>query len=254
MAAIGDYSVMKDHLTIQLVGHEGNEEMLQQMPHYDMEDMAVVYRLQIQEDRFGEASMPVTNAMLRQYGITAEQLHRDALQAASLHQPYEIKTMGEMLNELSDGLFIPEAAFPLYVATNESRVNGAGVLAYPDFMEAAAERLKDSFFVLPSSIHEVILLPENAAFSIQELQTMVQEINAAEVAPEERLSDYVYHYDSKEHLFERADKYETRKQTKEHEKENGRFSVLDTLHSHQKECKEKPHKAAPSHRREEASL
>lgn len=102
--------------------------------------------------------------------------------------PYEIKTMSEILSEFSDGMIIPEGELPLYVATNESRLNGAGVLSYPGFMEAAADRLNGSFYILPSSVHEVILLPENSAFSVQELQAMVQDINAAEVSPEERLA------------------------------------------------------------------
>lgn len=250
---IGNYAVVKDHLTVQLVGKERNEEMLRQIPHHDLEDMSVIYRLQIRSDGYGEASITVTNAMLEQYGVTAEQLHRDALESAAVRHPYEIRTMSEIFSEFSDGMIIPEEELPLYVATNESRLNGAGVLSYPGFLEVAADRLKGSFYILPSSVHEVILLPEKSAFSVQELQAMVQDINAAEVSPEEQLSNHVYHYDSKERVFEFADKYETRKQDKALGKDKGRPSVLETLHEHQKECAEKPRKMAPAHHREEAA-
>lgn len=250
---IGNYAVAKDRLTVQLVGKEKNEEMLRQIPHHDLEDMSVIYRLQIRSDGYGEAAVTVTNAMLEQYGVTAEQLHRDAVESAAVRHPYEIKTMSEILSEFSDGMIIPEGELPLYVATNESRLNGAGVLSYPGFMEAAADRLNGSFYILPSSVHEVILLPENSAFSVQELQAMVQDINAAEVSPEEQLSNHVYHYDSKERVFELADKYEARKQDKAIGKDRGRTSVLETLHEHQKECAEKPRKMAPAHHREDAS-
>lgn len=250
---IANYAIVKDHLTIQLVGREKNEDMLRQIPHHDLEDMSVIYRLQIRSDAYGEATITVTNAMLEQYGVTAEQLHRDALENASARYPCEIKTISEILSEFSGGMIIPEEELPLYVATNESRLNGAGVLSYPGFMEAAADRLKGSFYILPSSVHEVILLPEKSAFSVQELQAMVQDINAAEVSPEEQLSNHVYHYDSKERVFELADKYEARKQDKVLGKDKGRTSVLETLHEHQKECAEKPRKMTPSHHREEAS-
>lgn len=209
-AEIENYAEVKDHLTIQLVGREGNKEVLEQLPHHDMEDLAIIYRIRLQENTFGTVFAAVTNAMLERYGITAEQLHRDAVESASLHQPFKIRTMAEMFNELCEGLSIPEDTFPMYVATNAERINGAGVLAYPDFMETAAEYLKGSFYILPSSIHEVILLPEKSDFSVHELQMLVQSVNADEVAPEERLSNYVYHYDRKKRLFERADKYEAR--------------------------------------------
>lgn len=81
---IGTYAAVRDHLTVQLVGKEKNEEMLRQIPHHDLEDMSVIYRLQIRSDGYGEASITVTNTMLEQYGVTAEQLHRDAVESAAV--------------------------------------------------------------------------------------------------------------------------------------------------------------------------
>ena len=98
----------------------------------------------------------------------------------------------------------------MYVASNKERIHGAGVIAYPEFMEEAAKRLGGDFYVLPSSIHEVILIPDTPDVSVLELQGIVQSVNVEQVAPEERLSDHIYHYDSKEKLFERSDKYESR--------------------------------------------
>ena len=202
---MGNYAAVKDHLTIQLVGREGNNGLLWQIPHRDMEDLAVIYRIQIQKNIFGAVFATVTNAMLEQYGITEKQLHRDAVEAASIHQPYVIRTMAETLNKLCGFVWKKEDASLMYIATNEDRMNGASVLAYPDFMETAAECLNGSFYILPSSIHEVILLPEKSGFDVQELQMLVRHVNATEVAPKERLSDHVYHYDRKKRLFKRAD-------------------------------------------------
>ena len=122
------------------------------------------------------------------------------------------------------------------MASNQERIHGAGVIAYPDFMEEAAKRLGGDFYVLPSSIHEVLLVPDTPDVSAVELQKMVQSVNMEQVAPEERLSDHVYHYDSKEKLFERTDKYESRKLNQEQERESSRSSVLDALRSNQKDC------------------
>ena len=251
---IGNYEAVKDTLMIQLIGREGNEEMLQTIPHHSIEDMEIVYRFHVQDTELGMASALVTNSMLERYGITAEQLKQDAFVSAVSHDPFEIKTMAEVLNELMGAEIIPEDAMPMYVASNKERIHGAGVIAYPEFMEEAAKRLGGDFYVLPSSIHEVILIPDTPDVSALELQGIVQSVNVEQVAPEERLSDHIYHYDSKEKLFERSDKYESRKLNQEQERESSRSSVLDALRSNQKDCSERPHKNTAVIRRDVAAL
>lgn len=82
-------------------------------------------------------------------------------------------------------------------------------------MDQIGEGFQGNFFILPSSIHETIVVPDNGEFDYRVLQDMVQTINASEVSPEERLSDHVYHYDVKDRVFERADKFEERQKEKE---------------------------------------
>lgn len=100
----------------------------------------------------------------------------------------------------------------------------------------------------------LILIPDTPDVSVMELQEMVQSVNMEQVAPEERLSDHVYHYDSKEKLFERTDKYESRKLNQEFDDKNVRPSVLWTLRLNQKDCFEKPHKGTEAPRRDETAL
>ena len=252
--SLKNYEMVKSQLIVQLIGHEGNEEMLQQIPHRDMEDLALVYRLNIHENASGRATTLITYDMLEMYVITLEQLHQDAMESAISNEPFEIKTMAEIISELSGGIFVPEPPIPIYVASNEKQTNGAGVIAYPGFMEEASKLLDGNFYILPSSVHEVILLPENTDNSVSELQEMVESINASDVSPEERLSNQVYHYDSKEKLFERADKYESRIQKQEKGIDTDRSSVLDALHDHQKDCAKNSRKPSPVSRSEEISL
>lgn len=251
---IGSYEAVKDKLMIQLIGREGNEEMLQTIPHHSIEDMEIVYRFHVEDTEMGRASALVTNSMLEHYGITVGQLQQDAFASAVSLAPFEIKTMAEILNELMGAEIIPKDELPIYVASNQERIHGAGVIAYPEFMEEAAKRLGGDFYVLPSSIHEVLLVPDTPDVSAVELQKMVQSVNMEQVAPEERLSDHVYHYDSKEKLFERTDKYESRKLNQEQERESSRSSVLDALRSNQKDCSERPHKNTAVIRRDAAAL
>ena len=252
--SIGSYEAVKDKLMIQLIGREGNEGMLRTIPHHSIEDLAIVYRLRVQDTEMGLASALVTKSMLGQFGITAEQLRQDAFASAVSHTPFEIKTMAEVLNELMGAEIIPQDELPMYVASNKERIHGAGVIAYPEFMKEASKRLGGDFYVLPSSIHEVILIPDTPDVSVLELQGIVQSVNVEQVAPEERLSNHIYHYDSKEKLFERTDKYENRKLNQEQERESSRSSVLDALRSNQKDCSERPHKNTAVIRRDVAAL
>lgn len=79
----------------------------------------------------------------------------------------------------------------MYVATVPDKNSGAGVIAYQDFMDQAAERVGGDFFVLPSSINEILLVPDNGDMTADALRDMVKDVNAKEVSPEKRLSDNV---------------------------------------------------------------
>lgn len=124
---------------------------------------------------------------------------------------------------------------PVFVTTVPDAINGAGVIAYPDFMEQVVAKLGGDFFDLPSSIHEIILLPDDGQVKAAELKTMVMEINEAEVRPEDRLSDNVYHYDNREKIVEVTEKFEARQAQKKRAAEE-RLSVLKTLGEKKMEC------------------
>lgn len=240
---LSDYESMKQHLTAQIVGAKNNSDKLKDVPHQMMEDMAVVYRFQVGEVSSGQASILITNQMLELYGITQEQLHQDALEMSQRNEPVSIKNMDEIIYEMSDGFMgsieNPESA--LWVATNESRFNGASVIAYPDFMERAAQQLDGGFYLLPSSIHETLLISDAFGMKAKELKEMVTQINAAEIRPEEKLTDNAYHYDADAKVFEQAENFEKRMEKAQEHK-----SVLDELKANKQICKEtepKSHKA-----------
>ncbi len=238
---------------MEVVSAERNAEMLENVPHKQMEDMAVVYRLVLDKDNAGNGTILVTNNMMEQFGVTPEQLHEDAVKNAPEIRPSEIKSMTEVLSEMmgNDFVQIPDPTDEqMFVATVPDKTRGAGVIAYPNFMEDAAVKLEGDFYVIPSSVHEVILVKDNGQMTAEQLEAMVKDVNANQVAPEDRLTDHVYHYDSEEHIFELADKYEQRQADKEFEdKAAGKDSVLNDL----KEKKEKSAKETPEKHAEKAA-
>jgi len=204
-----DYDQVKGSLIMQVIPVEPNKEKLEQIPHKTIEDIAVVYRIDVSDSRHHNASTLVTNQMMEHFGITREQLHQDAVASQMAHRPPTLKNMSEMMAEMSGGMMdMPES--PMWVATVEGGVHGAAAVQIPEFMDQAAEKLGGNFFVLPSSIHECLFIKDDGEFQRPQLEEMVQSVNATEVSAADFLSDSVYHYDSEARVFEKATTFESR--------------------------------------------
>ena len=125
---------------------------------------------------------------------------------------------------------MPDIPDTMFVLTNDTKVNGAAAILNDDIRQEIAEKVGD-FYMLPSSIHETLIIPKDAGMEFKELEQMVQEVNQTQVAPGERLSDQVYEYDAKEHELFRSDRAEERVKQKEEKRDNRheRVSVKEKL-------------------------
>ena len=198
-----DYETVKKSLMVQLVSTDSNREMLLNVPHTEYEDMSLVYRIAaFTENGAVTGSCLVNNNMLKMYGITVEQLHKDALENASVQFPATIRPMREVIAEMM-GISKDEAPVgdTLYVLTCNGGVIGSGCLFYPDMFEMIADTVLGNYYILPSSIHEVLILLDDGSMPPTVLERMVREINSAEVQPCDRLTDSVYYYDCMEREF-----------------------------------------------------
>ncbi len=135
----------------------------------------------------------------------------------------------------------------MFVASVPDKIHGAGVLAYQDFMDQASERVGGDFFILPSSIHELLIVPDDGHVKLEDLKGMVKEVNETQVDPKDRLTDSVYHYDSQAKVFEIGEKFEERKASREEtaEKDADKGSLLDDLKAKKEEVAKAPKKDPP---------
>ena len=253
VSSLTDYDQMKDKLVMQVVGTDTNASLLSNVPHQEMEDLSVVYRFVLENNEDSRASILVTNQMMNVMGVTPEQLHADALVNSPQLKPIVIMGMNEVMMEMvgmeqAEMMGIPlDMDEKMYVATVPDKIQGAGVLAYENFMDQAAERVGGSFYILPSSLHEVLLVPDNGDMGLQELESMVRDVNATQVSPEDRLSDNVYHYDAQEKVFELGEKFAERQNEREapmEEKGADKESVLGELKAKKEEVAKQPKKEA----------
>lgn len=227
---ITDFENVKDKIVCKVVNKDANENMLENMPHKDMEDLAVIYQVALAGDDKGTATVNISNQILERYGIDLEELHDLAVENTEALRPASFRNMKEVMFEMfkeqgmpmdvsiEDIMAMPDDGMPMFVLTNDMKVHGAAAMLYPSVMDEIAEKVGGDFFILPSSIHELLVIPKDSGAEREQLQSMVQEVNATQVEPDEVLSDHVYEYDAKEHELFRSDKAEERQERKEAEK------------------------------------
>ena len=210
ISRVKDYESLCSNVMMEAVSREKNAEYLQNVPHFDMADLSIIYRVNVAESRNqGIGVITVDNRLLNSMGVSLDQFQKDVFDQVLSGDPPVLKSLTEVLG----GSFIGDISGPdggLFLATNSNALYGASVIAIPGFLDQAAEELGGSFYILPSSVHEVLLLKNDQAMDVQDLENMVQEINESIVSPEEQLSDRVYHYDAKGKIFELASDYEQR--------------------------------------------
>ena len=106
---LNDYDKMKNTLVVQVIPTDRNQEMLANIPHKDIEDMSVVYRMQLDANEKGTSSVLMTNAMIENYGITPEQLHQDQLSDNVYHYDSQDKVF-ELAASYEDRMAVKEQA------------------------------------------------------------------------------------------------------------------------------------------------
>ncbi|MBQ6903291.1 MAG: hypothetical protein IJQ26_02115 [Lachnospiraceae bacterium] len=230
--SLTDYASVKDKINCRLINAEHNAEYLSDKPHTMMDDLAVTYHVDLGETEQGHATTPVTNILMKQYGIDTDELHDVAIRNMDVLSPMSFKTMSETMAELMlpdmlsggmsreeatdmvKGMFPPELDRGMYVLTNQSKHHGAAVILNPKTMDEITEKVGKEYYILPSSIHEVLIVPKRDGMELKDLEGMVRDVNGTQVAPHERLSDHVFAYDIKAHELFRADKSTERAQEK----------------------------------------
>ncbi len=202
--AIG-FAEAKDNIVFQLVNTEQNREMLAEVPHREFQDLSIIYRWVVKVDAEGIQSTVVKNGLAEQFGVNEEQLFKLAAENTRRIFPPCIKSMNEVLLEMFEKDGMPReiaemmlgempADRMMYVISNDRGINGAISMLYEDKLHSLAMELENDLYILPSSVHEVIAVSVDMG-EPYELAQMVLEINMAQVALEERLSNQVYHYD-----------------------------------------------------------
>lgn len=185
---------VEDKIIYRLISRASNKEMLEDVPYIPYLDLAVVFYVLVEAAKYGTVTMLVRKEHLEKWNVTKEDLYWMAGKNTPKLLPYEFQTMGEVLGELKVISFSGTDEI-LYVLSNKIRSFGAATILYPGRLDQIGRFFGENYYILPSSVHEVILVPESEAADRAYLEGMVTEINQTMVEEEEVLSNHVYYYD-----------------------------------------------------------
>lgn len=192
---ITDYVKIKDRLRVRLVNKENNKGFYKQGPYRLQPLGAEVLYAELECRQEGILPVHITNAIAENWGIPKQELFAVALERTQEHDKVSFVPMGDIIRELLTGEKAEEETEePMYVLTNERREHGATVTSYPGVLEQVREQLGKDFYILPSSTHEVIVLPKEVGADPKDVRNTVRAINAEIVDPSEVLSNEVYEF------------------------------------------------------------
>lgn len=222
-----DFSRIRRKVMFRVINYEMNREFLETVPMRKALDLAVIYYYRIEEEELSGATCIVRNEDLERWHVTEEELWDLAVVNTPRDEPSRIADIYDSLREIQENCtaitgtdpfarneeseegwipidMIPEEMSPsdlittdrapMLVLSNKTKVFGASCMLYPEVLKPLSEELGTDLYILPSSIHEVIIMPVNELLSRNDLADMVKEINENEVLPQEVLSDNVYRY------------------------------------------------------------
>ena len=194
---------VRDRICYRLIGKKGNEGLLEEIPYIDFLDLAICFYYAYHGEELGDGTILIYNSHMEMWETCTAELFGLAKRNTQKLFPWVCSSLAEVLGEMGGQGTGPEDAaeqeqflreMPQQVLSNAKRTHGAICMLYPGVLERVAQEIGGDFFIPPSSIHEVIILPDMGNKDYEELRGMIREVNRTQVAPEEVLSDTLYRY------------------------------------------------------------
>lgn len=183
-----------------------SEATKDEFPYRKWNDLYLIYRSILpnqSEDLV--TTMLISNFIMKRLKFTEEELFQFAKTNTAKRTGIIVKPLSNPFSDIFDFCNEMSAKTDIWnfsddtsdstILSNKNYMNGAALILCDEVMDKVVEHYKvNVLYILPSSIHEVIIIPDSDSVDVEYLKNMVYEINRSTVAPEERLSDHVYKY------------------------------------------------------------
>lgn len=192
-----DFTKAKNHIVMKLVNAERNHVLLQDVPHIIYYDLAIVFVCAVTDFLDEYATILIHNQHLALWNITVDELYKIAEHNTPRLLSPRLDNMEMLLDHLIDQPLPFLAEINMNILTNHLKIHGATVMVYPGLLEELGEIFEDNLIIIPSSIHEVLIIPEqNVAeeYTLEDFNEMIAEVNETQLTDDEILSDHAYRY------------------------------------------------------------
>ena len=195
-----EWTNIKERLALRIVSKERNQEELYNLVYEEICDLVAIATICVERNGEGVKSIRITQDLARKWNVSNEEILEAAKENTATLFPPKIQDLYEFVQDMVDiskeELSQGRKNFPdMQILTNDLCINGASVILYDSFMKEVYERFGGKFIILPSSVHEVLVVPLEDSVYIPYLQEVVESINQRFVAEDEILYDNVYMYD-----------------------------------------------------------
>jgi len=206
-----DYEKIREGLMVKIINVNLNKELLEDVPHRIVNDLAIVCLVEIAQTNNHIGSVLIRNNHICMWGIRAQQLIDEAIESSARNNPIMFRKLSDYIMEIYDKELDEEGnaweeermdaldgdAPTMYLLTNAKQMFGAASMVYPGVLKEISEKLGENYYIIPSSIHELIILPASVSGHIENINEMISSINSEMLSAEEVLSNHAYQYDIK---------------------------------------------------------
>ncbi len=195
-----NWDAVKDSLSVRLLEIGRNGDFLKDKPFFDVGNgLALIAIVQIEEPKIGSLSVTINDSIFSSLDVDKATLFRQALKSASRLDSAKLVDMEDALYGSSTNLLTvgadTDGHSQMYILSNRTGEHGAAALFYPGVMEKAGDVIGCSYYILPSSLHEFILVPDSEMIEPADLKELVRQANESVVEPHELLSYNVFYFD-----------------------------------------------------------
>ena len=195
-----NFEKVKEKLIFRLINAEKNSELLQEIPHRRFLDLAVTYTVFLEDIFECSGNVTVRNDIMEKWGVDEAELFSLAMENTPRIKKPVIKELSDVIGELISGDDDPmirqelkeNAGIRMFVLTSNDGYYGDSLILYPGLLKEFRKIMGVDLYLLPSSVHEFIVVPDTGEIRGEELSELVKSVNETSVGAEDYLSDSVY--------------------------------------------------------------
>lgn len=204
-----DYESIKDSVTIRLINTKLNQKLLENCPNIPFLDFSIVFRIIVPDDSSGLASIIIDNNMYEKLDVDLDELYKTAFNNTKEQFPLHIEPLSDIISDAYENningikdndingeiqMILQNLKVKMFVMTNQQKAFGATTILYENALKEFADKMNSNLYLLPSSLHEVMLVVEDDETEPTFLKDLVHSANTTAVGLIDVLSDNVYYY------------------------------------------------------------